>query len=310
MSAKPGRSRRSSALLQRLDRSLAKLTIGFLAILGAGWLAYWRFSASAFDLSARTEVVELATGCRTQPRWILPHAGVRADGSPDLTEFVGQIEVGPRARLRVERIGEGRLRIVVRRDEDLPEPCDARDVRSLAVLAHAGEAVEDGATVVDPDEQEVGESLLIDVEVEKGSTLTLPFVAWAEIGQSLKSATREQSPILVSGEVTFLRSPLFSLGGRLPHPAGDASLKPGDRFFVPGQRDPGFGFVRVDDVPALLVGYRASGRYAEIERFGTRGYALSPTVLESFAGDSSLQLVLAVVGAVGALAQALKTFLD
>ena len=194
---------------------------------------------------------------------------------------------------------------MVQRSDELPEGC-AGDTRPLGVLTHAKEQRVAGAQVVDPVEQNVDDSLVIEVPTSASAPLMLPFVAWAEVGQSLKSATRQEAPILTSGNVTFLRSSLLSFGRGLPHTAGATQLSPGDRFFVPAQREPGFGFARVDEQSGLLVGYRATGRQAEIERFGMRSYAIRPTMAEAFAGDSSVQLFMALVGAVAALAQTLS----
>lgn len=294
------------ARLRALDLSLAAWTLAAFGGSLVLWVVYWFFSASAFDLTARSEVVQLATGCRTQPRWIVPDAMVRVDGGAR-EPFTGQIEIGPRAQVRIERIGKGAVRIMVdrQRDVDLREPCDAKDVRSLAVLVDAStrEDEDTGDELLDPDERAVAATLTVEAALAPESTVTLPFVGWADVGQTLKSATRTQSPILRSGKVSFLRSFFFTVGFGLPHPAGERTLSPGDRFFVPEQRAPGFGFARADEEAALLVGYRASGTDARIDRFGTRGYAIGPTIVEAFVGDSSVQALLAVLGAVATLAQ-------
>jgi len=268
------------------------------------WALHWFTSATAFDLSARSEIVEISTGCHTQPRWVIRGARIAVDGGEQqgLSEFRGQIEVGPLATIRIERVGTGPLRVVVRAMPEPREGCSGADRSPLAVLVDAAAKGVGGARTVDPVERSVKRTLLLEAEPRADTPPTFSFIGQASVGQVVKSATRDEAPILVSGSLTLLgRSILQRWGSGLPYPVGSATLNPGDRFFVPKVEGAGFGFVRLDEAPGLLVGYRASGRAAEIDRFGTRGYTLGPSPWRSFAADPVMQLLYAALAALAVL---------
>lgn len=288
------------------DWGLLITSLAILLVVGGVWGLRLRKNPSAYDLSARTEVVRLVTGCRTQPRWVLERATLSIDGE-EVHDFHGQIEIGPRSEVRIERIGNGPLRVDLRRDNSAETSCPDVDGRDLAIVVSSEEQVKNGEALDDPAERSVHRDLVLETEGPDAFG-TFPFMAWAEVGLSIKSGTRARTPMLTSGTVTFLQQPTFARRGALPYQAGSATLSPGDHFLIDEQTDPGYGFLRIDDDPGMLVGYRASGSEAKVERFGRRLYSLSPTPLESLLNDGSAQAILMTFTAFTALVSALKSF--
>jgi hypothetical protein len=225
---------------------------------------------TTFDVTASTELAEVTADSFAMPEWELDSAAfVRARGDRVVTASV-RLRFAPGARIRVERVSTGPLRIAV----------EAPAGSTLAAMLLNPDGTPGGPVgrrfefaVPDPGER-----------ARRGRTTVFSFVGAITLGQP--NAAETGRAMVRSGTISMLGRTLL---GSNRFEAGTARLGVGDRFVVDRPSGPAFGFVRVDEGPGLTAAYRILAVSGSVKRFGTSGYQVSTSLRDRLLKDHVLQ---------------------
>lgn len=242
---------------------------GVALSLAAALLATLRSVETTFNVAANTEFITFTADSFSMPAWHL-HDVTVTQGLAGPTRFDSlEVRFSPGARVRLERIALGPLRI---------SAGSADNTSSAGAVFLAGGSsttlgAEFGAIMA-----EIAEG------ARKGRVATLPVRGAIQLGTGGAMATR--GALLRSGSVTMLDRAIL---GSTRFDVRTASLDPGDSFMVGAARAPAVGVIRADERSALTTAYRVLAKEARVTRFASQGYTMSTSLRDRILKDHVLQ---------------------
>lgn len=269
-----------------MKRPLARVLTRFTDLLLVTLVCATLFAAARWLWSARHVVVAVraraesavVTFAGSTPRsWYVESASLSPDEGPERS-FSGQIEPGPGATARFERVGDG----------------------DLHVWLEAGTGGT-AARLLDVEERPVGtaeRSLEFRIGSEAAEDHTFPYSGQAVIGDLLGPQTRAGTPILLGGTVELVsRTPLSNE----PFVAGRSDLREGDQIEIAADDGDSIslshGFVRASAERGMLVTADAEGLGVRTRRYGAADdFVLRRSIWGSLVADQWILIIAFTLG--------------
>jgi len=264
------------------------------------WAAYGAAAATAgavaiallapvpatFNVTVQSEHVEFFTDGAPVSRWPLDRVWLFEGDADSARPFTGSLEFADSVHVTVERVALGPLLIRV----EAPRAGDP-----AAVLYDAAD--EPLGPVRAPLEIEVPD---LARRSAAGQELLLPLTGRVRSGRSVGFETPGGAGLLRGGKAALLgrslleRTPFLArLASGTVFEAGSVTLDAGDQFTVEGVESPAFGFIVVDERPALAAAYRVVGRSGRVERPGGQAYSVRVNLRARLVHDGPLQALYA-----------------
>ena len=148
----------------------------------------------------------------------------------------------------------------------------------------------------------------IDSLINSGRTIILPISGEIILGSSIEVEINNQaSPVLRKGEIVMTGTSSWSGEHFI---AGSEKLYLGDKLNI--EKESGFGFITVNENPALQVSFRVKAKTIKIQKPGPKeansGYTISASIYDRFLHDQLFQR-LSLVFAMIVIATSIGDFL-
>lgn len=238
---------------------------------------------TTYDYVCRTEVVVVdlseAAAPDIQP-WYFEKVRIFEGFETSARDFTGSIRPATDTSIEMERVLEGPFRIRLR---------SRRASAPVATLTNS--ETEETSSIQN--------RLVIVVEgirerSMRGASIVLPIDGAVVVGRRLGNEVSDRTPILREGTVTLLGRSILS--GTLFR-TGLFQLSPGDELTVRGAGLFSKAFVALDDRLGFQVIGRAQTSQANVDRFGSQGYAIRASWWARLTSDLTVQGLWAVLAA-------------
>ncbi|MBF0521292.1 MAG: hypothetical protein HQK92_16395, partial [Nitrospirae bacterium] len=131
--------------------------------------------------------------------------------------------------------------------------------------------------------------------VNKGQTVLLPLIGKdVTLGIVVNDKLCGSAAILRSGKVTMLGKTI--LGD--VYKVMESTLDAGDQITMKGQESLSYGFVLLDERPALTASYRTIGKYALLSHTGFNSYRMSASWLDLLMKNTFVTALYTILGAI------------
>jgi uncharacterized protein YjbI with pentapeptide repeats len=273
--------------------------VALMALILAAYVAFVASpSPTTFNVTVDTERITYTTVGEPPSRIVLDSVEVFsetfAESAGSLSPFIGSFQVGPSAKVEIQRIGLGGLSIIV----------EAYETGSAGrFFDEAGEPAGEAGSFVEFYVDDPSSRAL------EGQSAIIPLAGEVFPGRKVGIETRGTTAILRSGKVTMIgRSIFWGLNDKI-FEAGSVNLDMGDQFFVDTPQSEAFGFAVVNERPAMTAAYRVVGRRAHVVRPGPNasssskvaGYPVSISFLDRLLHDPIFQVLSLFFGGLVAL---------
>ena len=241
--------------------------------------------STTFNVTARTERLNMTVTEPPTSRWYLNNADLYEDGNLREDSFTGSVELAHALTVMIERVAYGDLWIHI---ECVPLP-DANEE------CHTGTLFSEGEDRID--------SLSSDVDIyftdirgraDNGETILLPVSGEVMVGRTSGIVTAGTTAILRSGKVSMLGRSVFR---STAFEAGSAELNLGDRFHVTdiAPESTSLGFVLADQDAGLTAVYRIVGSAGSVTRPGGGMYTVTTSVFQRFLSDTLFRVLAGIL---------------
>ena len=253
--------------------SRIRLVTGVIIVCVLSALSLYRVPTT-FNISARTQVVDVVVGLTHRDVWFLNDSLIfrgfeGGKGEP----FGGTLRVLPRTVVNVTRIGGGPLRLT----------CSAHDSESPVVELQASgrtsQTVRGRLVIVVPHPN-------TNADREEQPTV-LPINGAITIGAEVTDAASEYPVLLLDGSVTMLAHTIL---GKLRYDAGRVALDLGDFIKLDTAAD-GYGLLVIGPGGDLSAVFRVVARSLSVYRFGAEGYSFYASPFTRIQKDPAIQAV-------------------
>lgn len=237
--------------------------------------------STTFNVTARTERLEMNVTERPISRWYLDKADIFEDYNSSHEEFRGSIELAHPVTVMMERVAYGDLWIHI---ECIPSPGAVEECHSGILYSETEERIDSLKSVVDIYFTGIRD------RADKGETILLPVSGEVMVGRTSGIETSGTTAILRSGKVSMLGRSVFR---STAFEAGNAELNLGDRFHVT-DIDPDsttLGFALADQDPGLTAAYRIVGSAGSVTRPGGGMYTVTTSVFQRFLSDTVFRVL-------------------
>lgn len=234
--------------------------------------------STTFNVTARTERLEMKVSEQPISRWYVDKAEIFEDNNLSVERFSGSIELAHPITVMMERVAYGDLWIHI---ECIVPPGAVEECHSGILYSETEDRIR---------------SLKSDVDIyftgirdraDKGETILLPVSGEVMVGRTSGIGT---TAILRSGKVSMLGRSVFR---STAFEAGSVELNLGDRFHVT-DIDPAsttLGFVLADQDAGLTVAYRIVGSAGLVTRPGGGTYTVTTSVFQRFLSDTVFRVL-------------------
>jgi hypothetical protein len=246
--------------------------------------------STTFNVTARTERLEMKVSEQPISRWYVDKAEIFEDNNSSEERFSGSIELAHPVTVMMERVAYGDLWIHI---ECIVSPGAVEECHSGILYSETEDRIR---------------SLKSDVDIyftgirdraDKGETILLPVSGEVMVGRTSGIGT---TAILRSGKVSMLGRSVFRSNA---FEAGSVELNLGDRFHVT-DIDPDsttLGFVLADQAPGLTAAYRIVGSAGSVTRPGGGMYTVTTSVYQRFLSDTVFRVLAGILITIAAIAQ-------
>jgi hypothetical protein len=226
-----------------------------------------------FSVAASTETITVNMADDITPRWYLDNVQTFFDDDPKGQVFSGSFQFAPGDVVVVERISFGPLRINISRA--------ARDAAKIGELFSFDEQPV----------RSVNRSLTIRIEnldliSKAGKNVVLSFAGSVELGAKTYDTPEMSVPVVRAGTLMMLGHNLLS---KSLYNADTYNLTLGETLDLQRVTGPAFGFVVVDERPAMNVSFRQVAGSAEVVTLPGNGYEVDLSVWDRLKNDQTLQ---------------------
>ncbi|MDG5491194.1 hypothetical protein [Psychroserpens sp. SPM9] len=203
-----------------------------------------------------------------ESRWSFDDALI-IENYKDTIQYTGSIVIGSLVNVEIERISNGPLYIKLFTNEENSGEYIGYDDKFIRKI---------------PKKTEIYVDNILE-RAKRGETIILPIIG---VESKIKSSrpvgyeTESTVPILKSGKVSLLNR---SVDGNTIYQAGEIELNIGDQFIVDELDSPNYGFISINEEPALSFINRMSGNNAKIIRPGGDEYPVQSSLLNKFLYD-------------------------
>ena len=232
---------------------------------------------TTFNVSVTTERIEFKTIDENNSRISLNNIVAFNYDGDSLGTYNGTFHISESSTVIVERVSNGALIIQV--NNQLKKSAGTfYDDEQDKVLHKADKFVE--FYISNPSER-----------ASHGENIIIPFSGEVILGRAINYESNAYNSALVrSGKITMIGK---SIIGNYFFESGTYDLNIGDQFVVENPKSKAFGFVVVNENPAMKVAYRVVGKKGKIVTPGPvnqkSGYFIATTFLSRFLYDSFFQ---------------------
>lgn len=258
----------------KLRNLVLRIAYGCLALIFTIliWKIFFESITTIFNVTVQTERVSFTTVDNNNSRYVLYGAEIATDQESIYVDFDGTFELAPNVKVTIDRIAEGIILITIEGERNQPIGVLYNDIDEQVYRAsHFLEIIIPNIKT----RAELGESFVFDIS----GNITL--------GRSVDFETLDGSTaILRGGEVTitsksWLANSFFE--------AGTKTLYLGDMLVFEKQLGKAYGFVVVNENPAMEAAYRVRAKTAKVVKPGPKddetGYTISASLLDRFLND-------------------------
>lgn len=235
--------------------------------------------ATTFNVSVTSEQLSFKTVDENNSR--IPLRNVQAfnfDGD-SLGVFNGTFHIAKDTDVLVKRISNSHLYVTIENKGKISAGSFYNDEQD-DLVQKAGDFVE--FVIENPSDKAL-----------KGENIIIPFSGDVILGNTVSYATFTDNPGLVrSGKITMIGKSLLNNDF---FESGTYDLNVGDQFLVENAKSKAYGFVVVNENPAMEIAYRVVGEKGKIitpgSMGGNEGYFISTTFFSRFLYDSTFQVI-------------------
>lgn len=231
---------------------------------------------TTFNVSVTTERIEFKTTDENNSRIPLNNVYVYNYEGDSLGKYNGTFHISEGSKVIAERISNGALTIQVENEAKKSSGIlyDTQD----KIINEADSFIE--FYIPKPSERAI-----------KGENIIIPFSGDVVLGRAVNYESYAYNPALVrNGKITMIGKSLFA---NHFFESGTYDLNIGDQFVIEQAKSKAYGFVVVNENPAMSAAYRVVGKKGRIVTPGPvneeTGYFISTTFLSRFLYDSFFQ---------------------
>ena len=220
---------------------------------------------ATFSVNANTGIVEIDTHTK-QNSWYLSDINISIDSEESQVK-TGALVISKNTEIKFTTFNNGNILVQI-----------------------TSNFLADAKAIIATFEDSIGEEIYLIKEslefiLSNEDNYIFPIQGQWKTGDVIHSQTSEDNPILFNGQIRVYGNTFFSEG---KFQAIEELLEAGDQMELKYHNNKpaiGSGFVSMNKDYGLQIQYHAEADYADIKRFGSEGYKISPTIWNRLSND-------------------------